>query len=210
LLSSGTTSEDTVSRAMDAGVSESQEEKKEKNEQAEESVSERFRVVVINALPNEVFSSHYGFSRLTETLNEESRSGWIPKQISTSWAQGYMIFTVILEREVVEDVKRSASTNSDIEIRDISGQGSFPVKRNFSASGYNLLGFVATTVGMLCGIGLLFFGLVRALAVSNAIEAGSSLYGGFLLPAILVIFGLGLIVFCSYEMGFHVRSEKEQ
>jgi hypothetical protein len=167
---------------------------------------DRFRVIVIDALPSEVFDAQYGFSKLSQALNEEAKTGWVPRQVSTSWAQSYMVFTVVLEKEQHTSDLRSPRSQVH-RLADILDDGKIPFDDPYPrVLGSFALALLLLAGGIVGGLALLFFGLVRALAVSNAVILGGTIFGGFVLPAVLVVAGLWLIVFCSYEVGTMYRS----
>ncbi len=58
----------------------------------------QFKVAIIEALPNELMKGQEGFEKLANLLTEEAKNGWSLKQVDSSWAQGYMIYTVILQK----------------------------------------------------------------------------------------------------------------
>ncbi len=60
----------------------------------------------MEALPNEIVQSREGFEKLEGLLAEETKSGWSLKQVDSTWAQGYMIYTVVLQKpELGEDTQ---------------------------------------------------------------------------------------------------------
>jgi hypothetical protein len=175
-----------------------------------ETTPDRFRVIVIEALPSEVFEGQYGFAKLSDALNEEEKRGWIPRQVSTSWAQSYMIFTVILERKekpkmLEENRNALRSDANDPHTSPALQDGTSLTNLGFST----MQTFLLMYAGIVGGVLLLFFGLQRAISVSDSLILGASIFGGFVLPAVLFIVGLFLIAFCCYEIGLSLRGSSK-
>ena len=71
----------------------------------------QFKVVIIEALPNEIVQGHEDFEKLSTLLTAEAKDGWSLKQVDSSWAQGYMIYTVVLQRQEPGDQPSSVKSS---------------------------------------------------------------------------------------------------
>ena len=189
----------------------------------------QFRVVIIEALPNEIMQSRDGFEKLTSLLAEEAKSGWSLKQVDSAWAQGYMIYTVVLQKPepgdelptppsqiatvaspVVEPTEPRTKTNStpdELELNHPSPEilATAPVlaipEATVGLLGPRTASWLIATICLGLGTLLLFLGLLNSISGSELILGGQTPFAGLFIPGLEFTLGLILIIFASYKLG---------